>query len=176
VPHLRVLTLSVLVVTLLPVWRPPLAARAAAPRWTLAALVPPGAVPVRRGTPLWIELRNESDAARLVCLQRVIVALKSPDVAYPHARPIDGRSCTALTDFVIVRPGHALSAVIYVKSHRGFLRAESEPLIDLTFVERDVSDPLSATQRASIRWVGTIDEAQRAGISLLGAAAPLGSR
>jgi hypothetical protein len=176
VAHLRLLTLSVLVVALLPAWLPSLAARAAAARWTLAALVPPGAVPVRRGTPLWIELRNESGAARLVCLQRAIVALKSPDVAYAYARPIDGSSCTALTDFVVVRPGHALSSVIYVKSRRGVLRGESEPLIDLTFVERDIADPLSVMQQASVRWVGTIDDARRAGISLLGGAAPVGSR
>ncbi len=147
--HLRLLTSSVLLIALVPAARPTLAARGELPRWTLAALVPPGSAPVRRGTPLWIELRNESDAARLVCLQGAIVALKSPDVAYAGAQPIDGRRCTALTDFVVVRPGHALSSVVYVKSRRGFLSGESEPLIDLTFVERDAADPLAAMRRAS---------------------------
>lgn len=164
-PHLRFLTSSVALVALMSAWPPPLAARGAAPRWTLAALVPPTSTPVRRGTPMWIELRNETDAARLVCLQHATVALKSPDVAFGGGA-LDGRSCSALTDFVVVRPGHALSSVIYIKSRQG-LRGDSEPLIDLTFVERDVSTPFPVTAPASVRWVGTLDDARRAGGSLI---------
>ena len=175
-PHLRLRTVSAFLIAVAVASRPALAAGPAGPRWSLAALVPPGAAPQHRGTPLWLELRNETDAARLVCLQRAIVALKSPDVAYAGARPLDGRPCRALTDFAVIRPGHALSSVVYVRSRRGFLSGASEPLIELTFVERDVADPLAAMRRASIRWVGTIDEAQRAGISLLAGAASAGSR
>jgi hypothetical protein len=174
VPLFRLLTSSVALLALVPSG-PPLAARGAAPRWTLAAILPPGSAPVRRGTPLWLELRNESPAARLVCLQGAVVALRSPDVASARGNAIDGRACTALTDFVIVRPGHSVSSVIYLRSRRGFLRGESESLVDLRFVERDVSDPLAVARRESIRWVGTIDDAQRAGVSLL-AGAPATAR
>ena len=49
---------------------------------------------------------------------------------------------------------------------RGPLRGESEPLIELTFVERAVSAPAADSRRLSVRWVGTLADAQRAGARL----------
>jgi hypothetical protein len=166
VPLLRLLTLSCLFAACVWASAPPLSAHGAPGGWSLAALMPPGSMPVRRGTPFWIELRNDSDAARLVCLQTTVVALRSPDVALAAARPLDGGRCREITDYVVIRPGHALSRVVYVKPRRGPLRGESEPLIELTFVEREVGDQSAIGRRVSVRWAGTIAEARRAGSRL----------
>jgi hypothetical protein len=145
----------------------PLRAQAGGAGWSLAALIPPGSAPVGRGTPLWIDLRNETDTVRLVCLQGAIVALKSPDVASARGRTLAGAGCAAMTDFVLVRPGNALSAVVYVKPRRGALRGDSEPLIELMFLERSVAEAASSSRRIAVRWVGTLADAQRAGQRLL---------
>lgn len=165
-PLLRLLTLSGLLGICASAAMPPLSAQGAAGRWSLAALLPPASVPVARGTPLWIELRNDSPAARLVCVQGAIVALKSPDVAFARAHTLDGSRCQSITDYVVIRPGHAMSRVVYVKPRDGPLRAESEPLIELTFLERDVAGPEAIGRRVSVRWVGTMAEARRAGLRL----------
>jgi hypothetical protein len=144
----------------------PLSAADTVKGWSVSAFVPPESPGGRRGTPLWLELRNESDAARLVCLDSAIVALKSPDAAAGRARVID--SCSTLTDFALVRPGHALSAVVYVKSRLGTVGPQAEPLVELVFYHHDPSDPNGERRRASIQWVGTIAAAQDAWRQLAG--------
>jgi hypothetical protein len=160
---LRLLTVGALAGICLAAALPPMSAHGAAGAWSLDALMPPGSTPVRRGTPFWLELRNDSGSARLVCVQGAVVALKSPDVAFAPAHALDASQCRAITDYVVVRPGHALSRVVYVKPRQGALRAESEPLIELIFLEREVGEPFSEGRRVSARWVGTIADARRAG-------------
>ncbi|MEO5821061.1 MAG: hypothetical protein ABIT71_11175 [Vicinamibacteraceae bacterium] len=136
--------------------------------WSVSALVPPDAPGSRRGMPLWLELRNDSAGARLVCLEGAIVALKSPDVTDGRARVIDTESCSKLTNFALVRAGHALSVVVYVKSRLGLVGPQAEPLVELVFYHHDPSDPQAERRRASIRWVGTIAAAQEAWRQLAG--------
>jgi hypothetical protein len=165
--HLIRSLLAAGLVGLLPFLLPgPLSASDSVKGWSVTALVPPESPGGRRGTPLWIELRNESDAARLVCLEGAIVALESPDAAAGRARVMD--SCSALTDFALVRPGQALSEVVYVKSRLGTVGPQTKPLVELVFYHHDPSDPHAARRRASIQWVGTIAAAQDAWRQLAG--------
>jgi hypothetical protein len=163
---IRPLTAAGLAALLLFLHPGPLSASDSAEGWSVSALVPPEPSASRRGTALWLELRNESAAARLVCLEGAIVALKSPDVADGRARVLD--SCSALTDFALVRPGHAVSAVVYVKSRQGTIGPQAEPLVELVFYHHDPSEPQGERRRASIRWVGTIAAAQDAWRQLAG--------
>ncbi len=163
VPLFRLLTFGALLGGCLAATASPISARGAAGLWSLAALMPPGSTPVARGTPLWLELRNDSASARLVCVQGAVVALKSPDIAVAPSQSLDGSRCRAITDYVVVRPGHVLSRVVYVKPRQGPLREDSEPLVELLFLERDLGDPFTDGRRVSLRWVGTLAEARRAG-------------
>lgn len=163
---IRSLAAAGLVVGLLLCLPGPLSASDSVKGWSVSALVPPDSPGGRRGTPLWVELRNDSDAVRLVCLEGATVALESPDATDGRARVI--ASCSALTDFVLLRSGQALSTVVYVKSRLGSVGPQAEPLVDLVFHHRDPSDPQAARRRVTVRWVGSIAAAQDAWRQLAG--------